>query len=187
MLPLMMDIATVPVAVIGQGSKALMRLEQVEAAGAHDNIKVFAKEADDALAAAAGERLIRDWPGAARMGEFRIAFIAGIDESLAREFATLARRHRVLVNVEDLRPFCDFFMPSLIRRGDLLIAVSTAGKSPALGQRIREATSGRFGVEWAARLDEMARLREAWRRDGHDPASVRRLSEKHITEQEWLT
>ena len=39
----------------------------------------------------------------------------------------------------------------------------------------------------AARLDEMARLREAWRRDGHDPASVRRLSEKHITEQEWLT
>ena len=93
----------------------------------------------------------------------------------------------MLVNVEDLRPFCDFFMPSLIRRGDLLIAVSTAGKSPALGQRIREAISGRFGVEWAARLDEMARLREAWRRDGHDPASVRRLSEKHITEQEWLT
>lgn len=71
-----------------------------------------------------------------------------------------ARARRVLVNVMDDPAHCDFAAPAVVRRGDLAIAVSTGGRSPALASRLREQLEGRYGPEWAALLDLLAEVRE---------------------------
>jgi precorrin-2 dehydrogenase/sirohydrochlorin ferrochelatase len=72
-----------------------------------------------------------------------------------------AQRRGVLCNVVDVPDLCDFFYPSVVRRGDLQIAVSTAGQSPSLAQKIRQQLEKQFGpgyAAWVAELGETRRL-----------------------------
>ena len=61
-----------------------------------------------------------------------------------------ARRMGILVNVVDTPDYSDFIAPSSLKRGDITIAVSTAGRSPALARKIRERLEKDFGEEYAA-------------------------------------
>lgn len=70
------------------------------------------------------------------------------------------RARGVLVNVMDDIPHCDFAAPAIVRRGDLVIAVSTGGGSPTLARRLREELSERFGPEWEEILDLLREVRE---------------------------
>ena len=72
-----------------------------------------------------------------------------------------AQARRLLCNVVDVPDLCDFFYPSIVRRGDLQIAVSTAGQSPSLAQKIRQQLEKQFGpayAAWVAQLGETRRL-----------------------------
>jgi len=71
-----------------------------------------------------------------------------------------ARSRDVLCNVVDDPPRCDFFYPAVLRRGDLQIAVSTNGKSPALAQRLRERFEREFGPEYAESVRKLGAARE---------------------------
>ena len=77
-------------------------------------------------------------------------------DAIARE----ARAHGVLVNVMDDVPNCDWAAPSIVRRGDLAIAISTGGASPALAKKLREELSEAFGDEWSEVLAVLRRVRE---------------------------
>jgi precorrin-2 dehydrogenase len=68
-----------------------------------------------------------------------------VDEALA----AMARRWRVLVNVVDRPDHCDVILPSVLRRGELQIAVSTGGRSPALAREIRRRLEDLFGPEYS--------------------------------------
>ena len=59
----------------------------------------------------------------------------------------------------DAPELCDFTVPAQVARGDLLITVSTGGRSPALARRLREELAGRYGPEYGACLELIARLR----------------------------
>jgi precorrin-2 dehydrogenase/sirohydrochlorin ferrochelatase len=61
-----------------------------------------------------------------------------------------ARRLGVLCNVVDVPRLCDFYYPAVVRRGSLQIAISTAGESPALAQRLRKELEIQFGPEYEA-------------------------------------
>lgn len=68
-----------------------------------------------------------------------------------------ARRLGVLCNIVDVPHLCDFFYPAVVRRGSLQIAISTAGESPALSQRLRKELEKQFGPEyeaWVAAIGE---------------------------------
>jgi precorrin-2 dehydrogenase len=72
-----------------------------------------------------------------------------------------AQRRGVLCNVVDVPDLCDFFYPAVVRRGDLQIAVSTAGQSPSLAQKIRQQLEQQFGpgyATWVAELGETRKL-----------------------------
>ncbi len=72
-----------------------------------------------------------------------------------------AQRRGVLCNIVDVPDLCDFFYPAVVRRGDLQIAVSTAGQSPSLAQQIRQQLEKQFGpgyAEWVAELGETRKL-----------------------------
>lgn len=66
----------------------------------------------------------------------------------------------VPVNVVDRPELCTFMVPSVVRRGDLILAISTSGKSPAVAKKVRKELEKTFGGEWAVYLQIMGEARE---------------------------
>ena len=65
----------------------------------------------------------------------------------------------ILCNAVDDPPYCDFYFPSIVRRGDLQIAISTAGDSPALAQRLRKELNDALPLDTGAWLAQLGNLR----------------------------
>jgi siroheme synthase-like protein len=81
----------------------------------------------------------------------------GVRDAIAAD----ARAAGVLVNVMDDVPNCDFAAPAIVRRGDLVLAVGTGGRAPALASRVRAELGERFGPEWTELVDLVGRVRAA--------------------------
>ncbi len=86
-----------------------------------------------------------------------------------------ARQRNILCNVVDDPEHCDFYYPAVVRRGDLQLAISTNGQSPALAQRIRRELEMQFGPEYARWLEELGRDRQQLFASKMDPEQRRRL------------
>src|SRR5262249_17785450 len=71
-----------------------------------------------------------------------------------------AQKAGVLCNIVDVPELCDFYYPAVVRRGDLQIAVSTAGASPMLAKRLRQKFEREFGPEYGAWLKELESQRK---------------------------
>jgi precorrin-2 dehydrogenase/sirohydrochlorin ferrochelatase len=89
-----------------------------------------------------------------------ILIIAMDDRALNRKVSEIAKQRNIPVNTVDQPDECSFIVPSVIKRGDLLIAVSTSGKSPALAKKIRESLEDSFGKEYGYFLNMMGRIRK---------------------------
>ena len=93
-------------------------------------------------------------------GKF-LAVVATASNTLNELIYHEAQRHGVMCNVVDVPEYCDFFYPAVVRRGDLQIAISTAGQSPSLAQKLRKQLEAQFGegyAPWVAQLGETRRL-----------------------------
>jgi siroheme synthase-like protein len=66
----------------------------------------------------------------------------------------------MLVNVVDVPPLCNFIVPSIVRRGELALAVSTGGASPVVAKHIRQDLEARYGPEWEALVALLRELRD---------------------------
>jgi siroheme synthase-like protein len=86
-----------------------------------------------------------------------------------------ARSRKVLCNSVDDPPHCDFFYAAVVRRGDLQIAISTNGKSPALAQRLRKRFERQFGPEYADKINELGAIRERLFCSSMEPARRRKV------------
>ena len=82
--------------------------------------------------------------------------------------------------------YCDFYYPSIVKRGDLMVAVSTMGKSPTLARRIKDVIGLIFHKEWANKLEELALKRIKWQEIGLNAKEVTSMSNKYIDEKGWL-
>jgi precorrin-2 dehydrogenase/sirohydrochlorin ferrochelatase len=86
--------------------------------------------------------------------------IAATDSVITNEAVFRAcRARRVLCNAVDDPERCDFFYPAVVRRGSLLIAISTNGRSPALAARLRRELERQFGPEWSAWIEHLGKQR----------------------------
>jgi len=99
------------------------------------------------------------------------------DEDTNRKVADDCLACNIPVNVVDEPDKCSFIVPSVMRRGDLCIAVSTGGKSPLLARKIRERLEELFGPEYAEYLELMGVLRKKIIREVHDKESRRKIFE----------
>ena len=79
-----------------------------------------------------------------------------VNDAVYRE----ARRREILCNVVDDPDRCDFYYPAVVRRGDLQIAISTAGKSPALAQRLRREFESQLAPIYAGWIEHLGRVRK---------------------------
>jgi precorrin-2 dehydrogenase / sirohydrochlorin ferrochelatase len=182
MIAVALDSATLPCAVAGRGRQALRRLLTVRAGGAHRAL-LFSDDADEALEHAAGVALRRFLPDRRDLARLRVLWIAGLPDGPTAELASLARSERVLVNVEDQPALCDFHSVAEVRRGDLLLTVSTGGASPGLAARIRARLEAEYGTEWADRLALLRSRRTEWRRNGRNVAA---LTDALLQANGWL-
>ena len=81
------------------------------------------------------------------------------DPHVRARLATAARTAGALVNVVDDIPACDWAMPAIVRRGELLVAIGTGGASPALARKMRERLETEYGPEWAEVLRVLREVR----------------------------
>jgi precorrin-2 dehydrogenase/sirohydrochlorin ferrochelatase len=183
-LPLAVDLSGWPVLLVGDGRAALARLDMLEAAGAED-LTIFAAAPSAALRARAGTRLVERLPADAEVAAARLLFMAGLPDADSARLAGIARAHRVLVNAEDVPPLCDAYALAMVRRGNLVIAVSTEGRSPALARVLRQWLEVRFGPEWAGHLAEAAALRGELRAAGAGFAEITAATSARLAE--WLS
>jgi precorrin-2 dehydrogenase/sirohydrochlorin ferrochelatase len=184
MLPLVIDLARVPVAVVGRDAQALKRLRHLEADGVA-RARIFSDAPSPALRTYAGRRIVRRLPTAADLAGSRVVFVGDLPPEDSADVATLAYAAGALINVEDQRGWCDFHSPAVIRRGDLLLSVSTGGQSPALARRIRLFLEALFTASWAERVVELGRLRRRLRAHGLG-AEVTQATDALIAQRNWL-
>jgi precorrin-2 dehydrogenase/sirohydrochlorin ferrochelatase len=158
--PVMLDLAGADCLVVGGGRVAERKVESLVEVGAH--VTVVAPRVTDALAGLAKSGRIQHIRWAYAAGEvsaYRMVICATDDARLNAEVAGEARRSGLLVNVVDCAPESNFIVPAVLRRGDLVISVSTGGASPAQARRIREGLEQEFGPEWGPYLGLLEELR----------------------------
>ena len=146
--------------VIGGGEVAERKVRSLLAAGAE--VAVISPSLTAGLGALAAGAPLDHLARAYRAGDLAgalLAFAATDDEALHAAIADEAEARGVLLNVADRPRWCGFIVPSIMSRGDLTVAVSTAGGSPALARRVREDIERTLGPEYERALDVLARLR----------------------------
>jgi precorrin-2 dehydrogenase/sirohydrochlorin ferrochelatase len=95
--------------------------------------------------------------------------------SLHHRIFSEAHRQAVLCNIVDVPDLCDFYYPAVVRRGELQIAISTGGSSPALAQRLRRQLERDFGPEYDLWLKHLAQQRKEIRSSRISPEERNRL------------
>jgi len=89
-----------------------------------------------------------------------LVFSATDNEKLNLQIANDAKKLKILCNIADLPVACNFILPAVVNRGDLSIAVSTSGQSPALAKQLRIKLEKIFGDEYSKLLSIMGELRK---------------------------
>jgi precorrin-2 dehydrogenase/sirohydrochlorin ferrochelatase len=160
MYPVTLDVRDRLCVVVGGGNVAARKVESLLEAGAR--VCVVAPELCAALERLAADGTIehRKRPYAPGDLDGALLVISGTDDRPTNERVSRdATARGMLVNVVDVPDLCMFQVPASIRRGSLLITISTGGKSPALSRRIREQLETAFGPEYAAFIDLLGELR----------------------------
>ncbi len=158
--PAFLDLRGKRCLVVGGGSVAVRKANDLVTAGA--SVCVISPDADPMLRALSQERVLELIEREYRVGDLagaRLVISATDDPEVNRAVATEAQRAGAWVNVVDDPPLCDFIVPAVVRRGDLVVAVSTGGKSPAMARALRQELEALLGPEYEAALDIVHRLR----------------------------
>jgi precorrin-2 dehydrogenase/sirohydrochlorin ferrochelatase len=160
--PVLLELSGRRVVVIGALPIHEGKVEALLAGGATDVLVVAESPAThlDALEELEGVRVERRGWRPADLDGAALAIAHDPDPVVRSAIAGAARERRVLANVVDDIPNCDWAMPSIVRRGDLVFAVGTGGASPALSKALRRRLEESYGPEWSEVLRVLREVRE---------------------------
>ncbi len=162
LFPMFIKLTGKTVLVVGAGNVGESKIAGLFDTGAR--IRVVSLDASAAIREWAGEGKIELELRAFSPDDLTGAFLVVVatnSRTLNERVYREAQVRGVLCNVVDVPELCDFYYPSVVKRGDLQIAVSTAGNSPSLAQKIRQQLEKQFGpayTEWVAELGETRKL-----------------------------
>ena len=159
--PIFVQLDQVSVLIVGGGSVALRKIESLLECKA--KITIISKTLNSKLKAMVDAGKVhwkgKDFSENDLEGIFLV--IAATDEKeLNHQISLSAKKRGLLVNAVDQPGDCNFIVPSVIKRGNLAIAISTSGKSPAFSKKIRKKLEKQFGFEYDSFLMLMGRIRE---------------------------
>lgn len=161
LFPMFLKLEGRQVLVVGAGKVGEPKIAGLLDSGAH--IRVVARQASPAVHEwAQGGKIeleLRAYSANDLNGK-SLAVVATSSRALNEQIYHEANLHGILCNVVDVPDLCDFYYPAVVRRGDLQIAVSTAGQSPSLAQKIRQQLEKQFGPAYAAWVAELGETRK---------------------------
>lgn len=159
--PVFLDLARRSCLVVGGGAVAEGKVDGLLAAGAH--VTVMSPTVTARLQALAAAGRIRSLARAYFPGDLtghHLAFVATDDPAVSAAVSAEGRERGVWVNAADEPARCDFILPSVIRRGRLVVAVSTGGASPAAARAIREELEAYLTTDHAMLVEVAAEVRQ---------------------------
>lgn len=170
----MMDVKERRVLVIGGGKVALRKCRLFLDFGAR--VTVVAPEFCPELFQMAGRvELVRDVYREKYLDGAFVLVAASDDSEVNRAAACAAKETGTLVNAVDDPPNCSFFIPAVIRRGDLTLCISTGGKSPSLAAGLRRELEETLDDDIELRLEVLGDLRGQLMELENDPAVRRKI------------
>ena len=161
LFPAFLKLRNKPCLVVGAGEIAWSKITSMVDAEA--DVQVIAIEARDEVHRLAAQGRIRLTLRAYQPGDLADRFLviaATNDHAVNAAVYRDAEARNILCNAVDDPPNCDFYFGSIVRRGDLQIAISTAGESPAVAQRLRREIDAALPTDlgrWLADLGELRR------------------------------
>jgi precorrin-2 dehydrogenase/sirohydrochlorin ferrochelatase len=179
--PMMVDLTGKRCLVVGGGTVAERKVTLLLECGADVEVVSPATTARLGALAASGAMRVRRRP--VRPSDLSDAFLVVVatdDPQVNREVAERVRTTGGLVNVADDPEACSFLVPSVLRRGDLTIAISTGGGSPALAKKLRQRMEQTIGPEYEAYLAALRLLRDRARRAIADPQLRRAVHQRAV-------
>src|SRR5579863_1541460 len=161
LLPIFLKLDGRPGLLVGAGNVALEKINSLLITGLR--LRVIAPEAKPEIQQLACEKQLewiqRSFDATDLEGNFVVIAATDDPEVNATVYREAVRRG-ILVNSVDDPPHCDFYFGSVVRRGDLQIAISTAGESPAVAQRLRREIDAQLSADigpWLKNLGEFRR------------------------------
>jgi precorrin-2 dehydrogenase/sirohydrochlorin ferrochelatase len=192
--PIYLDITNRRCVVVGGGDVAERKVQRLLDCGAR--VVIIGKTLTPVLEAMKNEGRIDqihdDYDETCIQDAFLVIGATDRDDVNTRISAD-ARKRGVMVNIVDDPEKCDFILPSLFQRGDLTVAISTGGKSPALAKKMREELEGLYGREYLILLNLLGTIREKIKARGAPSDDNKRLFEalvnsdilQHIRGENW--
>jgi len=179
LFPVFLKLEELSLLIVGGGKVALEKLHAVLSNAPATKIRIVAKAVSEGLAAEAALHAnigLTEKPyDRSDLEGADIVIVAVNDIPVATQIKTDARRAGKLVNVADKPELCDFYLSSVVRKGNLKIAISTNGKSPTIAKRLKEEIGSMIPDEMESVLDNMQTIRQ--RMNGDFSEKVRQLND----------
>lgn len=169
MLPIILNPHHIKALVIGKGAATSRRLEMLESAGVK-NVKYF-----------------ESIPLEDEFDGINIVYVADFDDEISERIYQIAFKKKLLINTEDKIKFCNFHAPAIVRRGNLLLTVSTAGKGPRLARRIKRILENMFSEEWKENLKYLSQVRDNYKLQGYKFDSMAEKIDEEIEKKKMFS
>ena len=179
--PINLDIKNRNVLVVGGGGVGSRKVKTLLSCGAR--VTVVSREVSAQLQALAASGEIRLEQRSYQSDDLDGMFLvigATNDEKLNRQISRDAEQLNTLCNIADRPEVCNFILPSIVHRDDLVITISTSGKSPALAKKLRKDLEKQFGEEYGKLLRLMGTIRKKLLRQAHEPEAHKPIFEQLI-------
>ncbi len=173
--PVFMDINRKQCLVVGGGDVGARKAATLERCGA--KVRMVSRRFSsrcESLKTTSIDFQLKDYEKKDVTGMFFV-FAATDNASLNHEIKKDAEELNILCNIADSPDKSDFILPSVVERGDLIMAVSTSGSSPAMAKKIRQELELTFGMEYAQFLTIMGNIRKKLLSSGHAPDDHRQI------------
>jgi uncharacterized protein len=161
--PVFLKLEQLQVLLVGAGNVGLEKLRSLLSNSPSANITIIAPQIKDEVKQLAAEhsfcRLIQKEFTAKDIIGKHLIILATNDPVLHQSIKELATTNNILVNVADTPALCDFYLGSIVQKGNLKIAISTNGKSPTIAKRLKEVINDMIPVEMENVLNNMEHIR----------------------------
>lgn len=184
LFPMFLKLSGRPCLVVGAGTVAGSKIASLLEAGGR--VRVVAPEATPQVRSWARSNKVEWHQRPFQPGDLEGIFLviaATSSTELHEQIFEQATKRGVLCNIVDVPALCDFYYPSVVQRGSLQIAISTAGLSPALAQRLRKQLEDQFGPEYEEWIVQLGEVREKLFSTKLDPEERKRRLHELASEE----